>query len=149
MKIIAALDYFHPPKLHLPFPQLETLKSTTLTPSATPPPSPVDHQVPWILSIFLDSRGQVLPISQLGHCRICIWSPGSCSVFARLSRRRAFLGGLVVKNPAADAKDPGLIPGSGRFTGGRNGNPLQYSCQDSCMDRERGEVWAAGHLAPG
>ena len=24
-----------------------------------------------------------------------------------------------------------------------------YSCQDSCMDRERGEVWAAGHLAPG
>ena len=32
----------------------------------------------------------------------------------------------------------GLIPGSGRFPGGANGNPLQYSCQDNQMD---GEAW--------
>ena len=35
------------------------------------------------------------------------------------------------KNPpasAGDARDSGLIPGSGRFLGVGNGNPLQYSC---------------------
>ena len=37
---------------------------------------------------------------------------------------------LVVKNPSANAevRDVGLIPGLGRSPGGRNGNPLQYSC---------------------
>ena len=37
----------------------------------------------------------------------------------------------MVKNlpaNAGDAEDTGLIPGSGRFPGGGNGNPLQYSC---------------------
>ena len=31
--------------------------------------------------------------------------------------------------------DTGLIPGSGRFPGERNGNPLQYSCLNSLKDR--------------
>ena len=42
-----------------------------------------------------------------------------------------FPGGTVVKHPpniAGDARDTGLIPGSGRSSGGGNGNPLQYSC---------------------
>ena len=39
-----------------------------------------------------------------------------------------FPGGSVVKNPPANAGDTGLIPGLGRFPGGGNGNPLQYSC---------------------
>ena len=37
----------------------------------------------------------------------------------------------VVKNPPANAGaagDVGLIPESERSPGGRNGNPLQYSC---------------------
>ena len=34
---------------------------------------------------------------------------------------------LVVKNPSASAGDAGSIAGSGRFPGGANGNPLQYS----------------------
>ena len=45
---------------------------------------------------------------------------------------------LVVKNPpanAGDARDVGLIPGSGRFPGGGHGNPLQYSCLENPMDR--------------
>ena len=37
-------------------------------------------------------------------------------------------GGAVVKNLAADAINMGLIPNSRRFTGGGNGNPLQYYC---------------------
>ena len=37
------------------------------------------------------------------------------------------------KNWPANARDP--FPGSGRFPGGRNGNPLQYSCLGDLMDR--------------
>ena len=41
----------------------------------------------------------------------------------------------VVKNPPANAEDMGLIPGSGRSPGGRNGNPLQYSCLENSINR--------------
>ena len=50
---------------------------------------------------------------------------------------------LVVKNPpanAGDARDEGSIPGSGRFPGGGNGNPLQYSYLGNPKDR--GAWWA-------
>ena len=42
---------------------------------------------------------------------------------------------LVVKNPPAKVGDSGSIPGLGRFPGVGNGNPLQYSCLESPMDR--------------
>ena len=44
----------------------------------------------------------------------------------------------MVKNMlvnAGDARDLGLIPGSGRFRGEGNGNQLQYSYLDNPMDR--------------
>ena len=44
----------------------------------------------------------------------------------------------MVKNPPADAgdiRDTGSIPGSGRSSGGGYGNPLQYFCLESPMDR--------------
>ena len=47
---------------------------------------------------------------------------------------------LVVKNPPANAGDADSIPGSGRSPRGRNGTPLQYSCQENSMDR--GTWWA-------
>ena len=34
-----------------------------------------------------------------------------------------------------DAGDSGSIPGSGRYSGGGNGNPLQYSCLENLKDR--------------
>ena len=49
----------------------------------------------------------------------------------------------MVKSPAANAGDVGLIPGSGRSPGEGNGNPLQYSCLENPMDR--GAWWAAVH----
>ena len=55
---------------------------------------------------------------------------------------------LVVKNllaNAGDKRDMGLIPGSGRFPGEGQGNPLQYSCLDNPMDR--GAWWATVHWA--
>ena len=39
-----------------------------------------------------------------------------------------FTDGSVVKNLPANAGDVGLILGSGRSPGERNGNALQYSC---------------------
>ena len=52
----------------------------------------------------------------------------------------------MVKNPPANARDirdVGSIPGSGRSPGGKNGNPLQYSCLENPMDR--GAWWATVH----
>ena len=45
---------------------------------------------------------------------------------------------LVLKDPPAKAgvvRDVGLIPGSGRSSGGGHGNLLQYSCLENPMDR--------------
>ena len=55
-------------------------------------------------------------------------------------------GGIVVKNPPVNSGDTGngvLIPGSGRSPGVGNDNPLQYSCQESPIDR--GAWWATVH----
>ena len=47
------------------------------------------------------------------------------------------------KESACNAGDPdnlGSIPGSGRYPGEENGNPLQYSCLGNPMDR--GAWWS-------
>ena len=36
---------------------------------------------------------------------------------------------------AGDMREVGWIPGLRRSTGGRHGNPLQYSCLENPMDR--------------
>ena len=46
-----------------------------------------------------------------------------------------FPGGSNSKEPSCSLGDPGLIPGSGRSPGERNGNPSQYSCLENPMDR--------------
>ena len=46
--------------------------------------------------------------------------------------------GSMVRNLLANAGgrgDAGSISGSGRSPGGRNGNPLQYSCLGNLIDR--------------
>ena len=52
-------------------------------------------------------------------------------------------GGSDGQDSACNAGDPGLIPGSGRSTGERNNNPLQYSFLENSMDR--GAWWAIVH----
>ena len=49
----------------------------------------------------------------------------------------------MVKEPAYNAGDPGLIPGWERLSGVVNGNPLQYSCLENSMGR--GAWWATVH----
>ena len=50
---------------------------------------------------------------------------------------------VVVRNPPADTgdvRDAGSVPGWGRSPGEGHGNPLQYSCLETPMDR--GVGWA-------
>ena len=47
----------------------------------------------------------------------------------------SFPGGAMVKNLLLNTGDAGSIPGSGRFPGGGNGKPLQYSCLEDPMDK--------------
>ena len=42
---------------------------------------------------------------------------------------------LNSKEFACNTRDPASIPGSGRFSGGGNDTPLQYSCLENIMDR--------------
>ena len=48
---------------------------------------------------------------------------------------KGFPGSSAGKEFACNARDPGLIPESGRSPGGGQGNPLQYSCLENPMDR--------------
>ena len=63
----------------------------------------------------------------MSHTRSILWG---C-----LFNLKYFPGSLVCKESACSAGDPGLISGLGRFPGGGNGNPLQYSCLENPMDR--------------
>ena len=54
-----------------------------------------------------------------------------------------FLTGAVLKNPPANAGVASSNPGSGRSSGVRSGNPLQYSYLENSMDS--GAWWATVH----
>ena len=53
----------------------------------------------------------------------------------RYMQFKGFPDGLLVKNPPANSRDTGSIPGSGRFPREGNGKPLQYSCLENPMNR--------------
>jgi len=55
-----------------------------------------------------------------------------------------FPGGLVVKNPPANAGNAGSIPGLGRSPGGGNGNALQYSCLENPHEQWSLECCSSG-----
>ena len=57
---------------------------------------------------------------------------------SQLSHLLDFPGGSDGKASAYNSGDLGSIPGSGRFPGEGNGNPLQYSCLENPMD---GGAW--------
>ena len=45
-----------------------------------------------------------------------------------------FPGGSDSKESACNSRDPGSVPGLGKFLGEGNGNPFQYSCLENSMD---------------
>ena len=68
-------------------------------------------------------------------------SPEACGILgpqAGLEPKSPALGansGSVVKESTCNARDLGLIPGSGRSLGEGYGNPLQYCCLGNPMNR--------------
>ena len=75
----------------------------------------------------------------MGFCSRLWWSlhnpgntlkPGNCTL-------QGFPGVSDGKESACDAGDLGSVPGSGRPPGKRNGYPLQCSCLENPMDREK------------
>ena len=79
------------------------------------------------LSVLLACHGEILNHSPY----FTFWPPPSI---------QGFPGSSDGKESACSAGDLGSIPGSGRFPGEGNGNPLQYSCLGNPMDR--GAWWA-------
>ena len=75
----------------------------------------------FLLELFICSS----PVAY-GH----LWT---CGVHVSVAYLFAFSyhGGSDVKDSACNAGDLGLIPGLGRFPGGRHSNPLQYSCLEN------------------
>ena len=68
------------------------------------------------------------------NSHMCTWSLG-------------FLGGSVVKNPPTNAGEEGWIAGLGRFPGGGNVNPLQFSCLENSQELLSYSSWCCrvGH----
>ena len=65
------------------------------------------------------------------HIYVFLFFPLSLLILMLLS---GLPGGLVVKNPPANAGDIGLKPGPERSPGEGNGNPLRYSCLENPME---------------
>ena len=55
-----------------------------------------------------------------------------------------FPGDSDSKVSAYNVGDPGSIPGSGRYPGEGNVNPLQYSCLENPMDEETVRLQSMG-----
>ena len=89
---------------------------------------------PRVLNIILLPTLRCMLNTSLNELRF----PNSLCYLLYYYGQRGFLGGSEIKASAYNAGDLGLIPGSGRFPGEGNGNPLQYSCLENPMD---GEAW--------
>ena len=72
---------------------------------------------------------------------------GLTIVFMMPKERLGLLWWLSGKESSHSAGDMGLTPGLGRSPRGGHGNPLQYSCLETPMDR--GAWWAAVHGVTG
>ena len=86
---------------------------------------PKFHQQP--INVFLRFGFTLLSLLDFHPC-----------TFYLTSQDWGFLGGIVVKDPpanAGDIRDADSVLGSGRSPGGGHGNPLQFSCLETPMDR--------------
>ena len=79
-----------------------------------------------------DGEGQ----GSLAYCRP--WGHKESNMTEQLNdigKTEDFPGGSGGKASVYNAGDLGSIPGSGRFPGEGNGNPLQYSCLENSMNK--------------
>ena len=95
-------------------------------------PRASNYVLEFIIIIILNKSSVVLSIG-IRSLGIHSWLPDSTK----------WLSGQDSPANAEDSGDSGLIPGSGRFPGEGNGNPLQHSCLGNPMDRDA--WWAKVH----
>ena len=76
-----------------------------------------------LLEFITLTLSQFLELSLFSICSSTLWASQIALVMNNLSAN------------AGDARDTGLIPGSGGSPGVRNGNPLQCTCLENPMDR--------------
>ena len=83
----------------------------------------------------LDVLCEVLFFSEVTHSRV--WFCWNLQICGAIGTYKGFPGGLSKESTCNSGAtgDVGLIPGSGRSPGGGHGNPLQYSCLETPMDR--------------
>ena len=79
--------------------------------------------------------------TQLSHAPCDIWTSLSLYWHWGLDALWASLVFSDTKESACNAGDLGSVSGLGRSPGGGNGNPLQYSCLKSHMDRRAWWAW--------
>ena len=83
--------------------------------------------------VVLEWEGSLFCCSFFGVCVcVCVCVCVGGSIFRMVAQHSAF-----------NARDLGLIPGSGRSPGEGNRYPLQYSCLGNPMDRRT--LWATVH----
>ena len=73
----------------------------------------------------------------------------NCFLIRVSGRNHDFPSGSGVKNPPANAGDPGSVPGSERSPGRANCNPRQYSCLENPMDRGAWQAIVHGVICVG
>ena len=95
-----------------------------------------DYQSQFFCMIWIRWKNPHAPNIMLLPTWSCIW----------VNIDSDFPGRSDGKESVCNAGDPGSIPGSGRFPGEGNGNPLQYSCLENSMGREA--WWATVHGVP-
>ena len=117
------------PHLHFNYAQLPCICLCIL--SAPLGESSFSLQSPSYISSLLGCFPQISP-GGIRLVHLCI----------RIALTYCFPGGLVGRNPPANAGDTISIPGSGISLGGGNGNPLQYSCLGNSKDRGAWRVTA-------
>ena len=88
----------------------------------------------WVRSLIWEDP---LETEMATHSSILTWRiPWTVYPWGRKeSDTTEWLSLSVIKNPPVSAGDVSLIHGSGRSSGGGNGNPLQYSCLGNPMGR--------------
>ena len=118
---------------------------TTMTKQALLKPSLTVHSVSYFNSwVFFFPPQEKLPlpfpfiIAFKWKCHIFLLFTLHSQDFLKLLNyklSKGFPGGSDSKESARNAGDQGSIPGSGKATGGGNGNPPHYSCLKNAMDR--------------
>ena len=76
----------------------------------------------WHVRVFVGVRVHMLAMQCMS---VMLYE--TCVVYVSIGVPEA----QTVKNPPANAGDPGMVPASGRPPGGGDGNPLQCSCLEN------------------